>query len=287
MKKGFTLVELLAVIIILGVLVLITVPTVTKIISSSKKNIGEEGVRNYVKAVGNAILLNETKGLIIEDGTYPIDQYGNICLGEFTNKACTDEKKLEIDIDGERPILGIITIKNGKVVEVNNLEYNKYIGFYKDGDVNCEIDKNKIEEKGDVNNDKVVNKQDVIDLSYYLYRNTTINSPKNGDMNNDGTITYDDINILSLKLGYVTSTSGEVGILGDVNGNGLIESNQSLDSGTADYILIMKYSAGETINGNFVLVNGDVNGDGQVSGLDSVIMLQVIEKTIVKQVTVN
>lgn len=50
MKKGFTLVELLGVLVILGLLALITVPIITNSINSSKKNLKEVEIKNIVKA---------------------------------------------------------------------------------------------------------------------------------------------------------------------------------------------------------------------------------------------
>lgn len=55
-SKGFTLIEILAVIIIISVLVLIAVPAVTKYITSSKLNIYESTLRNMVSTVNNEII---------------------------------------------------------------------------------------------------------------------------------------------------------------------------------------------------------------------------------------
>ena len=55
-NKGFTLIEILAVVIIISVLVLIAVPAVTKYITSSKLNIYESTLRNMVSTVNNEII---------------------------------------------------------------------------------------------------------------------------------------------------------------------------------------------------------------------------------------
>ena len=50
MKRGFTLVELLAVIIVLGIIVGIAVPGITKIMEKSKIKAFEASVKGYIKA---------------------------------------------------------------------------------------------------------------------------------------------------------------------------------------------------------------------------------------------
>ena len=60
MKKGFTLVELLAVIVILAVIALITIPAVMKMIDTSTMNSYRRSVDLYGKAVTNGIISYES-----------------------------------------------------------------------------------------------------------------------------------------------------------------------------------------------------------------------------------
>src|SRR5574344_555309 len=55
-NKGFTLVEVLAVLVIIGVIALIVVPKVSDIISSSKKQAGMESALSYVRAVDKYVI---------------------------------------------------------------------------------------------------------------------------------------------------------------------------------------------------------------------------------------
>ena len=58
MKKGFTLVELLAVIVVLAVISLIIFPIVTSQINSSKKDLYEVQVDNIIRAAKDMVLDN-------------------------------------------------------------------------------------------------------------------------------------------------------------------------------------------------------------------------------------
>ena len=60
MKKGFTLVELLAVIVILAVIALITIPAVMRMIDSSTMNSYRRSVDLYGKAVSQAVISYQT-----------------------------------------------------------------------------------------------------------------------------------------------------------------------------------------------------------------------------------
>ena len=87
MKKGFTLVELLAVIVILAVISIITVPIIGNVIEDSKKKALENSVRGLVEAANYFTIENdgvygfvfneETKGKTT-DGKYSLEYRGSI-----------------------------------------------------------------------------------------------------------------------------------------------------------------------------------------------------------------
>ena len=55
-RKGFTLVELLAVIVVLAIISLIATPVVLNIIESAKKGSAEQSAIAYVKAIENSVV---------------------------------------------------------------------------------------------------------------------------------------------------------------------------------------------------------------------------------------
>ena len=58
-KKGFTLVELIAIIIVIGLIIGILTPTAIRLIANSKKNAFREGMRSIVRSV--EIYMEETE----------------------------------------------------------------------------------------------------------------------------------------------------------------------------------------------------------------------------------
>ena len=64
-KKGLTLIELLAVIVILALIALIATPIVTNIINDARKEAAKDSTYEYVKAIENKIALSA-----LEDRTY-------------------------------------------------------------------------------------------------------------------------------------------------------------------------------------------------------------------------
>lgn len=103
MKKGFTLVELLAVILILGIISLIAIPSVTKIIREAKINSSKRNAEQYVKSVEDKIAYEILKG--------------NYLFGEY------DVTDLNLKIKGTKPTSGTIIIENENIVDCY-LEYN-------------------------------------------------------------------------------------------------------------------------------------------------------------------
>ena len=76
-NKGFTLVELLAVIVILGLLMAIAIPSVTKYITQSRKKTLISSVDSYVTAVTTAVNDNEFGALSKQDTMYYIPVSNN------------------------------------------------------------------------------------------------------------------------------------------------------------------------------------------------------------------
>ena len=114
MKKGFTLVELLAVIVILAIIALIAVPIVINIINNSKKSSEEESLKLYLDAVQKAIVRKQLVTTTFNPKKCTIEGQEIIC----------DEEEIEIDVKGEKPTEGEIKFKKGILVKGINLKLN-------------------------------------------------------------------------------------------------------------------------------------------------------------------
>ena len=108
-NKGFTLVELLAVIVILAIIALIAVPTILHIIEESKIKSLEISTSEYIRAV-NISLMNKGINENVSDGLYTITDDGKkIVLGD---------KEIDIEYEGKGLKSGQLLIENSKVVRV-------------------------------------------------------------------------------------------------------------------------------------------------------------------------
>ena len=124
MKRGFTLVELLAVIVILALVALITIPMVLSTVNSSSDSADRRSAENYRNAVKNAIAKENLSGRrsfpkqcsVIETGS----DKGNLnCI-----MPSGDSEIISIKIKGKIPKSGTITFKGGEPI--------KTILYYKD-----------------------------------------------------------------------------------------------------------------------------------------------------------
>ena len=97
-NKGFTLVELLAVIVILALIALIATPIILNVINDAKKQAAKDSAYGYMDAVEKYIVSSELEDKSIKDGTYRV---------EDLNK--------KISVKGSTPDNGIIKIENKEV----------------------------------------------------------------------------------------------------------------------------------------------------------------------------
>lgn len=123
MKKGFTLVELLAVIVILSILALIISPLVINLINEAEVGAELRSAELYVNAVEHDLVSSKLDNINVEDGIYPIMNDGNLCLGSLVNNEC-DGSIFEIKATGVRPIKGAVTVES-KVVTDAILKYEE------------------------------------------------------------------------------------------------------------------------------------------------------------------
>ena len=118
-KKGFTLIELLAVIVVLAIIALIATPIVMNTIKNAKKGAAERGADNYIKQVETAIATSKLDGKDVADGTYTIDENGNLTGNGLT-------EPITIEMNGEKPKGGSIVIKNGQVTTDSSMTIGDY-----------------------------------------------------------------------------------------------------------------------------------------------------------------
>ena len=108
-RNAFTLIELLAVIVVLAIIALIATPIVMNTIKNAKKGAAERTADNYIKQVETAVAEAKLENKSVPNGTYNIDGNGNL------TGAGLPDGKLEINMSGNKPTSGTVTIKNGGV----------------------------------------------------------------------------------------------------------------------------------------------------------------------------
>ena len=118
MKKGFTLVEMLAVIVILAIISLIVFPEVNKTINNSKQ-------RSYKTQIDN--LIKATKQLVVKDTNILPEPQNNA-------KRCVTITELfeagEIESDNIEDSRRKNTKINGVIIITYNSTYNSYVYEY-------------------------------------------------------------------------------------------------------------------------------------------------------------
>ena len=114
-KKAFTLIELLAVIVVLAIIALIAKPIVMKTIKNAADS--------YIKQVEVAVATERLSGNILE-GEYIIQTDGSIC--PVAGCGNEDKDKVKIEVSGNKPESGTVTITNGQVTITSKLDMGDY-----------------------------------------------------------------------------------------------------------------------------------------------------------------
>ena len=113
-RKGFTLVELLAVIAILAILVIIALPNVLKMYNDSKKNAFMTEAQNLAKEVSSKYISESMKGnkvTVISNKQNPLDMTGR-------------ELEYNFELDSQGKIKNMI-VSNGTYCISTNKDYTK------------------------------------------------------------------------------------------------------------------------------------------------------------------
>lgn len=119
-KKGFTLLELLAVIVIIALIVLITIPIIINVIEEARKKSILESAKGYFDAIEKSILVTKMENEFTS-GEYYIkdnDLYDDLA---FVNK------KLKVNVKGKTPDDGgMIIISEGVIVSCEDIYISGY-----------------------------------------------------------------------------------------------------------------------------------------------------------------
>jgi prepilin-type N-terminal cleavage/methylation domain-containing protein len=119
-NKGFTLVELLAVIVILAVIALISTPVVLSMIESSRQGAAESSALSYVDATEKAILTQlMTNSSTDYTGTYTVNA---LVLTK-------DSTTITTDLKGDRPTSGTVVVSKTTVTKAQ-LKFGSYYVTY-------------------------------------------------------------------------------------------------------------------------------------------------------------
>ena len=119
-NKGFTLVELLAVIVILALIALIATPIILNVINDAKKQAAKDSAYGYMDAVEKYIVSSELEDKSIKDRTYSVEELNN--MGVSVKGSTPDNGNIEIKNSSVKSYdIGIdgYVVSNGKIEKVS------------------------------------------------------------------------------------------------------------------------------------------------------------------------
>ncbi len=123
-RKGFTLIELLAVIVILSIIALIATPIILGIIEDTRNSSKDESVKLYLDTLKKSIA-----SVLATDPKFDT-QYLECGINSDSSAVC-NYKNIKVEISGNTPISGRITIENGKIISAINLQFKNDDNIYK------------------------------------------------------------------------------------------------------------------------------------------------------------
>ena len=119
-QRGFTLMELLAVIVILAIIALIATPIILNIIKGSKQSANIRSAEKYLGAIENAIVKENLNGEFNPVECTSTSEDGKTLSCILSNG---ETKEIKVDIDGSVPTnKPTIVFENGQVKKISNLK---------------------------------------------------------------------------------------------------------------------------------------------------------------------
>ena len=119
-KRAFTLIELLAVILILGIIALIGIVSVNNIVEQARRDSYKASIRGVIRASENYI---STYSLMKhKEPVYPMTF---VCNG----KDCSNDEGDKLEVTGKVPSSGTITIEDHNKIKIGYLYDGKHCAF--------------------------------------------------------------------------------------------------------------------------------------------------------------
>ena len=134
-RKGFTLIELIAVIVILAIITLVAIPVITGIVNKSKKGAAEASALNYIDAVEKYVMLHDLDATKypydLKNNTFNVSSNTEVSLLDIIIPKAKAENTIPalnsfIIVKGDKPKNGTITTnEKGRVIEAD-LVFGKF-----------------------------------------------------------------------------------------------------------------------------------------------------------------
>lgn len=136
-EKGFTLVELLAVIVILSIIALIATPIVMGYVNDARKKAAETSTDGIITSIELGYTQASEDGDIPEQITIEFND-NDFTVKNSADNTNVDSLKSKILIKGDKPTEGTITVNSGIISIEKGLKLNGFTCTYQNDKIKCE-----------------------------------------------------------------------------------------------------------------------------------------------------